>query len=52
MMRWHQDVDGNFIEQVQSNGFDARIWELYLFATLTEAGLEVTQPVPRRTFCA
>ncbi len=38
MMRWHEDVDGNFIEQFQSTAFDQRIWELYLFAMLTEAG--------------
>jgi ribosomal protein L30 len=33
MMRFYEDVDGNFIEQFQSTAFDARIWELYLFAT-------------------
>lgn len=24
MMRWYEDVDGNFVEQFQSTGFDAR----------------------------
>jgi hypothetical protein len=38
MMRWYQDADGNFIEQFQTTGFDARIWELYLFASLNELG--------------
>lgn len=38
MMRWYDDVDGNFIEQFQTTGFDARMWELYLFATLVELG--------------
>ncbi|MGO8086873.1 hypothetical protein AB9E29_07060 [Rhizobium leguminosarum] len=38
MMRWHEDLDGNFVEQFQSTAFDQRIWELYLFATLTELG--------------
>lgn len=38
MMRWYQDVDGNFIEQFQTSAFDARLWELYLFATLVELG--------------
>lgn len=38
MMRWYEDADGNFIEQFQTTGFDARIWELYLFAMLAEAG--------------
>lgn len=36
MMPFFQDVDGNFIEQFQTGAFDARIWELYLFAALTE----------------
>ncbi|PTA79459.1 hypothetical protein [Serratia sp. Nf2] len=36
MMRWHEDADGNFIEQFQTTGFKQRIWELYLFAMLIE----------------
>ena len=33
----YKDIDGNFIEQFQSeNGFDARIWELYLFCFFRE----------------
>lgn len=38
MMRWYEDADGNFIEQFQTTGFDARMWELYLFAMLVEGG--------------
>jgi hypothetical protein len=38
MMPYFEDVDGNFVEQFQSTGFDARFWELYLFAVLTEGG--------------
>lgn len=38
MMAYYEDPDGNFIEQFQTTGFDARLWELYLFATLTELG--------------
>jgi hypothetical protein len=38
MMPYFEDVDGNFVEQFQSSGFDARFWELYLFAVLTEGG--------------
>jgi hypothetical protein len=38
MMPYYEDVDGNFIEQFQSTGFDSRFWELYLFALMTEAG--------------
>ncbi len=36
MMHWYEDADGNFIEQFQTTGFNARIWELYLFATFVE----------------
>lgn len=38
MMHWYEDPDGNFIEQFQTTGFDARLWELYLFATFVEMG--------------
>lgn len=38
MMRFHEDADGNFVQQFQTTGFDARLWELYLFATFTEIG--------------
>jgi hypothetical protein len=38
MMPYFEDVDGNFIEQFQTTGFDPRIWELYLFAAFTELG--------------
>lgn len=48
MMRWYQDVDGNFIEQFQTTGFDARIWELYLFAAFREMNFDIDRkhPVP------
>jgi hypothetical protein len=38
MMRFYEDTDGNFVEQFQTTAFDARIWELYLYATFTELG--------------
>jgi len=38
MLHWYEDVDGNFLEQFQTTAFDARLWELYLFATFTELG--------------
>lgn len=38
MMHYHEDADGNFVEQFQTTGFDARLWELYLFAAFTELG--------------
>jgi len=48
MMRWYEDADGNFVQQFQTTGFDARIWELYLFASFREMfyTIERTQPVP------
>lgn len=52
LMRWYENQDGNFVEQFQTSGFDARIWELYLFATLIEAGYAVTQPSPSPDFLA
>lgn len=36
MMNHFEDVDGNFVEQFQTTAFDARLWELYLFAYLRE----------------
>jgi hypothetical protein len=38
MMRFYDDEDGNFVEQFQTVAFDARLWELYLFATFIELG--------------
>lgn len=35
------DRDGNFREQFQTVGFDARTWELYLYAALSNAGYTV-----------
>lgn len=35
-MHHYTDIDGNFVEQFQTTGFDSRLWELYLFAYLTE----------------
>jgi len=48
MAYYFDDPDGNFVEQFQTSGFDARIWELYLFATLHEMGyaFDRTRPVP------
>ena len=41
MMNWYEDLDGNFIEQFQTTGFDARLWELYLYAVFVEAGFRI-----------
>lgn len=41
MMRWHEDIDGNYVEQFQSTAFDARLLELYVFALLVENGFSL-----------
>jgi len=48
MMHYFRDPDGNFVEQFQTTGFDARIWELYLYALLAELRYYVnrTHPAP------
>ncbi len=50
MQFYDEDADGNFVEQFQTAGFDARIWELYLFATLTEMGYAVVRQDPTPDF--
>lgn len=52
MMRWYEDVDGNFIEQFQTAGFDARLWELYLFAAFVELGFSIDRDEPAPDFIA
>jgi hypothetical protein len=32
------DRDRNFVQQFQTDGFDARVWELYLYATFEALG--------------
>jgi hypothetical protein len=51
MMRWYEDADGNFIEQFQTTGFDARIFELYLFAAFSEIGYEISRIHAVPDFC-
>ena len=51
-MRWYENQDGSYIEQFQTTGFDARVWELYLWAVLREAGHRVEQPKPAPDFLA
>ncbi|WP_420996541.1 hypothetical protein ACKI2N_032730 [Cupriavidus sp. 30B13] len=52
MMRWYEDADGNFVEQFQTTGFDARLWELYLFAALVESGYIFDKAFAMPDFCA
>jgi hypothetical protein len=35
------DKDGNFIQQFQSTGFQARLWELFLYMFFKENGFEI-----------
>lgn len=44
------DLDGNFLEQFQSTGFDARLFELYLFAYFSKSGFEIDQTYQRLDF--
>ena len=39
MMPHFVDIDGNFVEQFQSSGFDSRLWELYINSYLVEEQL-------------
>lgn len=50
MMYYFQDLDGNFIEQFQTTGFDARVWELYLYATFIELGYGLVRDHPAPDF--
>ena len=44
------DPDGNFLEQFQTTGFDARFFELYLFAYLSRSGFKVDRTHPSPDF--
>src|SRR5438270_10239 len=44
------DSDGNFVQQIQSTGFDARIFELYLFAYFYYSGFDIERPTPAPDF--
>ena len=35
------DVDGNYTEQFQSDGFDPRLWELFLYVLFHKSGFEI-----------
>lgn len=49
--KYFNDIDGNFVEQFQSiNGFDSRLWEIYLFCMLTEENFSVKRDNDRPDF--
>ena len=40
----YDDPDGNFLEQFQTTGFDARVWELYLDVAFKSMEFDVSRP--------
>lgn len=50
IMPHFEDVDGNFVQQFQTTGFDARLWELYIFSYLTEEQLFINREHDRPDF--
>lgn len=50
IMPHYMDVDGNFVEQFQTTGFDARLWELYLHTYLVEEQLFIDREHDRPDF--
>ncbi|MDN2709841.1 hypothetical protein O0880_10480 [Janthinobacterium sp. SUN118] len=39
MMRWYEDPDGNFIQQFQTDDFNTRFWEIYLFCNVVRGSV-------------
>ena len=37
------DVDGNFVEQFQTTGFNSRLWEIFLMCYFNEEGLDINR---------
>jgi hypothetical protein len=48
--RTFRDPDGNFLEQFQTSGFDARIFELYMHAYFQSAGYVIARSRPNPDF--
>lgn len=46
------DLDGNYVKDFQSTGFNGRLWELYLFAFLYEQRFTITDAFDRPDFGA
>ena len=45
------DIDGNYVKEFQSlSGFDARIWEIYLFAFFNEEKFDLNRNLSRPDF--
>ena len=46
------DPDGNFVRDFQTTGFDSRLWERYLYATLVEEDFKLNRSHPQPDFIA
>lgn len=46
----YTDPDGNFIKDFQTTGFNARLWELYLYMYLYTAGFHLIRDYPAPDF--
>ncbi len=51
LARFH-DKDGEFVKRFQTTEFEARLWELYLFACLMEAGIPLDSTHNRPDFAS
>lgn len=45
------DVDGNYIRSFQTEGFNARLWELYLYVYLHNAGFKIDNRFKAPDYC-
>lgn len=50
LFREFPDPDGNFVEQFQTSGFSARMFEIYLFALFRESGFAIDRSRARPDF--
>jgi len=50
IFRTYEDVDGNFLEQFQTTAFDARCFELYVYAFLSREGYTLDRSKPNPDF--
>lgn len=50
IMPYFTDIDGNFIEQFQTTGFDSRVWELYLYSYFIESDFDFDRRHERPDF--
>lgn len=46
-----KDIDGDFIQQFQGHGFNARLWELFLYSYFIESGFSLDRSHNRPDFC-